>query len=72
MDVEHLLGLSDGATQAFLKEWVFRAAQFAVERLKEPNGDLELRTDDFDRSMEEMRKYTEKATAKIIGFGSKS
>lgn len=72
VDVDHLISLSDGATQAFLKEWVFRAAQLAVERLKESNGDLELRTDDFDRAMEEMRKYTEDATAKIIGFGSKS
>jgi SpoVK/Ycf46/Vps4 family AAA+-type ATPase len=72
VDVDHLLRLSDGATQAFLKEWVFRAVQFAVERLNESNEDLVLQTDDFDRSMEEMRKYTEKSTAKIIGFGSKA
>jgi hypothetical protein len=69
VEVDHLVEASDGATQAFIKEWVYRAAQLATERVKEPDSEFELRTDDFDRAMEEMRRYAEGATAKIVGFG---
>jgi len=68
IDVEELVALSKGATQAFLKEWVHRAVQIATERLASGAGPLTLRTGDFQDAISEMKRYTPGTTGRIIGF----
>jgi AAA+ superfamily predicted ATPase len=70
LNIDGLVQQSEGATQAFLKEWVHRAVQIASERLGESTSAVELRDDDFRYAMDEMRRFTEGSTAKIIGFHS--
>jgi SpoVK/Ycf46/Vps4 family AAA+-type ATPase len=72
LKLDGLVQQSEGATQAFLKEWVHRAVQIASERLDEATSALELRDDDFRYGMDEMRRFTEGSTARIIGFHSPS
>jgi AAA+ superfamily predicted ATPase len=72
LNIDGLVQQSEGATQAFLKEWVHRAVQVASERLDETTSAVELRDDDFREAMDEMRRFTEGSTAKIIGFHSPS
>ena len=68
LDLEDLVQQSEGATQAFLKEWVHRAVQIASERLGEATSELELRNNDFRCAMDEMKRFSEGSTARIIGF----
>jgi len=68
IDLEELVGTSNGATQAFLKEWVHRAVQMATERLATGPGTITLRTEDFRHAMEEMKRYSTGTTGRIIGF----
>ena len=70
VDLALLVGDSEGATQAFLKEWVHRAVQVASERVTESSPRLELRTDDFKESLKEMRSFTDKTSERIVGFHS--
>ena len=72
LDLDQLVTESSGATQAFLKEWVHRSVQIALERLGDENQELELRNDDFSRAMEEMKKFSEGSTGRIIGFRAPS
>ena len=72
LDLDQLVTESSGATQAFLKEWVHRSVQIALERLGDENQELELRNDDFSRAMEEMKKFSEGSTGRIIGFHAPS
>ena len=65
-----LIELSDGATQAFLKEWVIRSVQFALERIPDPVHPLPLSEDDFKHAMDEMRRSGKGSTARILGFGT--
>lgn len=68
LELDILVQQSEGATQAFLKEWVHRAVQIASERLSDTTAILELRNDDFRCAMDEMRRFSEGSTARIIGF----
>jgi len=68
LDLDMLVHDSKGATQAFLKEWVHRSVQFALERLEESQPDIELLNEDFRRAMSEMRKFSQGETGRIIGF----
>jgi AAA+ superfamily predicted ATPase len=69
VDLEVLVTASHGATQAFLKEWVHRAVQMALERLTPPGDEpLALCTEDFHCALREMRRFSEEATGRIIGF----
>ena len=70
LDADKLVRESRGATQAFLKEWVHRAVQIACERLLSIDQSVELANDDFAAAMSEMRKFSEGATGRIIGFHS--
>lgn len=72
VDLDVLVAESDGATQAFLKEWVHRAVQFACERLDSPQQKSELEDADFSAAMEEMRRFLEGSDGKIIGFVDRS
>jgi ATP-dependent 26S proteasome regulatory subunit len=68
LDVGILAATSGGATQAFLKDWVHRAAQIASERLAAATDKLELRMADFDVALREARSSGQDATNRIIGF----
>lgn len=68
IDLKELVALSNGATQAFLKEWVHRAVQIATERLATETGPITLRTGDFQDAIREMKRYTPGSTGRIIGF----
>jgi len=68
VDIDLLVAESDGATQAFLKEWVHRAVQIACERLDSASQKAELRDADFSAAMEEMRRFLEGSDGKIVGF----
>ena len=69
LDLDRLAEDSRGASQAFLKEWIARAALFALEdddrRAVEP---LPLRMQDFDDAREELTRSGERSGA-IVGFG---
>jgi len=67
-DVDELVALSKGATQAFLKEWVHRSVQIASERLKTERDKLELTNEDFRKAIKEIRRFSEGSTGRIIGF----
>ncbi len=68
LDLDALVGESDGTTQAFLKEWVHRSVQIACERLDDEGTPLDLRNDDFRKALAEMKRFSEGSTGRIIGF----
>jgi SpoVK/Ycf46/Vps4 family AAA+-type ATPase len=68
MDIDELVAISHGATQAFLKEWVYRAVQMALERLPTSHAQLALCQEDFRSALQEMRRFSEGVTGRIIGF----
>jgi len=68
VDLERLVTETDGATQAFLKEWVHRAVQIACERLQSADQRAELGDADFAAALEEMRRFLDGSDGKIIGF----
>jgi AAA+ superfamily predicted ATPase len=68
LNIEELVEQSNGATQAFLKEWVHRSVQIATERLGVGQDKLELSNEDFRKAMKEMRRFSEGSTGRIIGF----
>lgn len=68
LDINDLVAMSHGATQAFLKEWVYRAVQIALERLTTSQAQLALCQEDFRCAMQEMRRFSEGTTGRIIGF----
>lgn len=70
LSFDELARESEGATQAFLKEWGHRAVQIALERLDQSDSELELQNDDFHHAMDEMKRFSEGSTGKIIGFHS--
>lgn len=67
LDFDALVRLSDGTTQAFLKEWVMRSIQISCERI-EGDEPAHLTNADFREAMEEMRSNREDAAGKIVGF----
>ena len=68
LDMDQLVSESSGATQAFLKEWVHRSVQISLEHSGDGSAELELRNEDFSRAMDEMKKFSEGSTGRIIGF----
>lgn len=73
VDLDELVELARGTTQAFLKEWVHRAVQIALEAVPDTGGapgDLPLSTDAFRIALAEMRRDGDPAAARIIGFGT--
>jgi ATP-dependent 26S proteasome regulatory subunit len=65
VDLDRLVAISEHASQAFLKQWVFRAVQFAIERAG-PEAQLETRN--FESALAEMKTFADSA-ASIVGFG---
>jgi len=70
VDINRQVKAADGATQAFLKEWVFRTVQVACERLSAPGEKPKLEDADFAEAMKEMQTYLESNGGRIIGFTS--
>jgi len=68
IDWSQLVTRSEGATPAFIKEWVHRAVQFATERIDHDRPTLQLITQDFELAHEEMTRYTDVSGKRIIGF----
>ncbi len=68
LDMDKLVVDSDGATPAFLKEWVHRSVQIALERVNGLAQRVGLSNEDFRHAMSEMRKFSEGSTGRIIGF----
>ncbi|MGI9475904.1 MAG: AAA family ATPase [Hyphomicrobiaceae bacterium] len=68
VDIEELVHDSDGATQAFLKEWTYRAVQIACERLDTATEKAVLRNEDFSVALKEMSRFLDGSDGKIIGF----
>lgn len=70
LDVDHVVSATRGASQAFLKELVFRAVQYALENEVEcENGSrVRLQNGDFDVALAEMTRYEERSTRAIMGF----
>jgi len=67
LDHEELVKLTDGASHAFIKEFVYRAVQIASERADEA-GRFSIRTQDFELAHQEMTQQGGKAGRSIIGF----
>lgn len=72
VDVARLVELSEGATQAFLKEWTYRAVQVAVERDGHGAEPVHLADADFETALLEMRRFSETGGARIVGFQTQS
>jgi hypothetical protein len=70
LNLDRLVEASEGATQAFIKEWVHRAAQIGTTRIHQETDKLELRDDDFLEALGEMKHFSEGTTGNIIGFRS--
>ncbi|MFQ5774931.1 MAG: AAA family ATPase [Kiloniellaceae bacterium] len=68
LDLDRLVADSDGATQAFLKEWVHRSVQIACERLDDEATPVDLCNEDFRKALVEMKRFSEGSTGRIIGF----
>jgi SpoVK/Ycf46/Vps4 family AAA+-type ATPase len=68
IDLDRLVRSSEGATQAFLKEWVHRAVQVACERLHSDGEKAAIEDRDFDVALEEMRSFLHGSDGSIIGF----
>jgi ATPase family associated with various cellular activities (AAA) len=68
VDLERLVAETDGATQAFLKEWVHRAVQIACERLDGADENARLHDADFLAALDEMRRFLDGSDGRIIGF----
>ena len=65
-DVERLVAMSDGATPAFIKEWVHRTVQIATEDL-DGEARLRLSQDAFQEAFDEMKRAGD-SSARIVGF----
>lgn len=68
VDLDELVGISKGATQAFIREWLFRAIQIASEDMQNKSEALTVRTQHFLDAMEEMKLGISEASARIVGF----
>jgi energy-coupling factor transporter ATP-binding protein EcfA2 len=71
IDFEELVSLTDGASHAFIKEFVYRSIQIASIRSDE-NGKFVMVPDDFRTSQNEMTQQGGKAGRSIIGFQTTS
>lgn len=72
VNIDQLVRDCDGATQAFLKEWTYRAVQIACERLHGPTEKARLKDADFSVALNEMSRFLDGSDGKIIGFTQKA
>ncbi len=68
LDIDAVTEMGDGATQAFLREWVFRAVQIASEKNDTVDASRVLNDAYFDEALDEMRRYAHEFGDRVIGF----
>jgi len=68
LDLDALTEMSDGVSQAFLKEWIYRAVQIATEDGEAGQVRTELKNADFRKALDEMKSFVDGVGAKIVGF----
>ena len=68
VDLDHVVDLSKGCSQAFIKELIYRAVQISLERPETNGQSIHLIDKDFDHAMQEMTRYNEQAAGAIMGF----
>ncbi len=68
LNMEELVAKTDGVTQAFLKELVYRAVQIATESLEANSELVALSNEQFREALEEMRMSAGRSGEAIIGF----
>ena len=68
LNLDRLVDLSEGSTQAFMKEWVHRSVQIATERLKSTKSKLVLKDKDFSDAIAEMKDFEDESAGRILGF----
>ncbi len=68
LDLDRLTAMTDGVSQAFLKEWIYRAAQIATEDEEDGKVRSVLANSDFSRALDEMKSFVDGVGAKIVGF----
>ncbi len=67
VDVDRLVEITDGVTQVFLQELVYRAVQLASIGVNSAEQ-LELTTQHFEESLKALKQGSEKMSNRIIGF----
>jgi AAA+ superfamily predicted ATPase len=73
VDMHHLVRQTEGTSQAFLKEYVFRAVQVAAESVGYTNSvPLLLKTEHFDAAFEELTSHGDPHSRAIMGFHVRS
>lgn len=68
LNMDALVGQTEGATQAFLKELVYRAVQIATELQAVSSEFLALSNEQFREALEEMKSSAGHSGEAIIGF----
>lgn len=68
LNMDELVAKTDGVTQAFLKELVYRSVQIATESVKTGSELLALSDEGFREALEEMRMSAGRSGEAIIGF----
>ncbi len=73
LDLDAIVRMTKGASQAFIKELIFRAVQVRLERsgavAANANGTPpKLEDDDFETAIAELTRFGEDATSSIMGF----
>ena len=66
--IDAITEMGAGATQAFLREWVFRAVQIAAENGQDISEARSLSEACFVEALEEMRRYAHEFGDRVIGF----
>jgi len=68
VQLEELVAMTKGTTPAFIKEWIHRTVQIATERIQDDHSRVALTTEDFRAAFEEMKRFTDESSGRIIGF----
>jgi cell division protease FtsH len=68
VDLDRVVELAEGGSQAFLQEVVNRAVQISAETEADVTAKIKLTTVHFEEAIAEMTKFTQKSTESIIGF----
>src|SRR5262249_15576197 len=68
VDLQRLVRQTEGVSQAFLKELVFRAVQIASGQISHNGATLSLTDEHFDVALREMTSNNGRIAQRIIGF----
>jgi ATP-dependent 26S proteasome regulatory subunit len=68
VDLDHIVKLTDGTSQAFMKEYVLRAVQVAADSNGYPENGVALKTEHFDVAFDELTSHGDPSGHAIMGF----